>query len=79
MPKPLFGISPGLSTSETKNMGYVVKGRKQRRHKKVPGASLTGGRIRRKRRHPRKKGRKRRHRKRKKKTKNLFPQATIPS
>jgi hypothetical protein len=75
MPKPLIGIRPGLSNSET--MGYVIKSRKQRRHKKVPGASLTGGRIKRKRRQPRKKGKRKRHRRRKKKLKNLLPQSTI--
>lgn len=63
MPKPVFGISPGITILKNqKQMGFTVKGRKHRSHyKKRPKiGKLGGGRFKRKRR-----TRKRRRRRRK--------------
>jgi hypothetical protein len=62
MPKPVIGISPGISILKKNKMGFSVKTRKHRRHrkKKPPGIGLSGGRFKRK-----KRGRKRRRRRRK--------------
>lgn len=70
MPKPVIGISPGLSILNSKKMG-VVKNRKQRVKKKYSGIGLSGGRFRRKRRVGRKKRRRRGRRRRRRKQQSI--------